>query len=261
MKTLYLHIGQHKTGSTSIQSFCKRNKKLFNKMGYEYPGNKGHHHGFYKTVVNEDNFNIVAYLKKLEKQKFEKFILSSEGFCKCSRNNIENLASVLKRLKWDVQIVVYLRRQDKAIESIYTQMLKNQKIKISIDEYVKRSKFKNLQYGKFLDSWSEVFGKENIKILLFDKVKLGLLKSFLRSIGFKKRERMDQFTYLKNKKNAKPSAVEIKNLLKTNGIAGEIYKQVSYSLISPQDAALILKKFEEENRYVAKTYFNSANLF
>ena len=37
MKTLYLHIGTHKTGSTAIQHFFKVNKEVLKTMGYTYP--------------------------------------------------------------------------------------------------------------------------------------------------------------------------------------------------------------------------------
>ncbi len=267
MKTIFLHIGQHKTGSTSIQNFCRRNKRVLNTMGYGYPGN-GNQHDFCQAVLKEDTPEIVSYLGKIEYRRFEKYIISSESFCKCTPQNLENFAKVLKRRGWNVRVIVYLRRQDKAIESIYTQMLKNGKIKISINDYIRKSDFRNLHYGKFLDGWSEIFGKENIKILLFDKVKLGLLKSFLRSIGIKARKRHDRFIFVKGKKNAKPTAEEFQKLLEVNNFETNIYKKinekskrVSYSLISPQDSEYILRQFEKENKYVAKNYFNAASLF
>ena len=37
MKTLYLHIGTPKTGTTSIQHFCKHNEKVLAGKGICYP--------------------------------------------------------------------------------------------------------------------------------------------------------------------------------------------------------------------------------
>ena len=37
MKTLHVHIGTPKTGTTSIQNFCVDNEKLLEKQGYCYP--------------------------------------------------------------------------------------------------------------------------------------------------------------------------------------------------------------------------------
>ena len=37
MKTLYIHIGTPKTGTTSLQHFCTENAKLFEEQGYCYP--------------------------------------------------------------------------------------------------------------------------------------------------------------------------------------------------------------------------------
>ena len=37
MKTLYIHVGQPKTGTTALQVFCLHNRKALNQKGYEYP--------------------------------------------------------------------------------------------------------------------------------------------------------------------------------------------------------------------------------
>lgn len=37
MKTLYLHIGTPKTGTSAIQIFCKDNQETLKKQGYYYP--------------------------------------------------------------------------------------------------------------------------------------------------------------------------------------------------------------------------------
>ena len=37
MKTLHVHIGTPKTGTTSIQNFCVDNEKLLEMQGYCYP--------------------------------------------------------------------------------------------------------------------------------------------------------------------------------------------------------------------------------
>lgn len=37
MKTLYIHIGTSKTGTTSLQHFCTENEKLFEEQRYMYP--------------------------------------------------------------------------------------------------------------------------------------------------------------------------------------------------------------------------------
>lgn len=38
MKTLYLHIGQAKTGTTAIQSYCSKNEELLSRLGLRYVG-------------------------------------------------------------------------------------------------------------------------------------------------------------------------------------------------------------------------------
>lgn len=43
-KTLYIHAGTHKTGTTAIQKFLSANRDLLAKNGYLYPGtDQGHH--------------------------------------------------------------------------------------------------------------------------------------------------------------------------------------------------------------------------
>ena len=45
MKTLYLHIGTMKTGTTSIQEFCRLNNDVLKSKGYCYPEFPWHYPG------------------------------------------------------------------------------------------------------------------------------------------------------------------------------------------------------------------------
>lgn len=37
MKTLYIHVGTSKTGSTALQTFCAKNRKILETNGFYYP--------------------------------------------------------------------------------------------------------------------------------------------------------------------------------------------------------------------------------
>ena len=53
MKTLYLHIGTPKTGTTSLQHFCTENAEILQQKGYMYPLFP---HKFKKTNIMRNAF-------------------------------------------------------------------------------------------------------------------------------------------------------------------------------------------------------------
>ena len=80
-KTVYIHIGEHKTGTTAIQNFLCANHKVLKRAGYDYLypegyGTASHHLGRYlgfggdEKLAEFNNSKLLILLKKqLEKIK------------------------------------------------------------------------------------------------------------------------------------------------------------------------------------------------
>ena len=128
MTKLYLHIGTHKTGTTSIQKFLARNRNKLLDLGYLYPLSGRvkalsiAHHKLSWGVMRAKRFRRVTgrweelgqEWKKLHKEianeKKENVIISAEDFSNLNANTISALQKRLSR--YDTKIVIYLRRQD-----------------------------------------------------------------------------------------------------------------------------------------------------
>lgn len=151
-KTIHLHIGIAKTGSTTIQSFLHNNRKQLSDKGYFFPVSpsgfvlshfrlqvyaqdtsriSGHKriYGLYnESQVLAFNANTrSSFLKEVESSPLNQLILSCESFTELLvyPHEITKLKDFLSEITDDVRIIIYLRRQDKLLASRTSQSIKN----------------------------------------------------------------------------------------------------------------------------------------
>ncbi|MDG1733771.1 MAG: hypothetical protein P8H39_12445 [Thalassotalea sp.] len=207
MTTIYLHIGQEKTGTTSIQQFLVSNRKfLFDTYGILYPYNKKistdnksffNHAKFTGSFLDYKERSFVKMERLLtvkdsieelklviKKKKPKAIIISSEHLS--SRLNGEHIKELAKQLdSYDVKIICYVRRQDDYQISRFSESLKSGakkwlKLKANF------SKNKRLNYLDNLSPWLDWFGRESIILCPFDKkrfVNESLYDDFLSKLG------------------------------------------------------------------------------
>jgi hypothetical protein len=201
-RRLVLHIGTHKTGSTTLQHLCWRNRDQLLKSGWLYPSNGRPKHGFRpghhylsfglaegsaaqrpdwaKQITTDD---IVDEWKKLMEEisgyPDKNIVLSSEaiGICK------ENAIRIIKDFTSDftVTVVIYLRNPLSYLISSYKQRVKKTGYTGNFREYAEKI-ISGGFYSGILERWSAVFGKDNINIRLYDKVcnSSGLVYDFFK---------------------------------------------------------------------------------
>ncbi|EAW0606865.1 hypothetical protein YZ24_08275, partial [Campylobacter lari] len=214
--TAYVHIGTPKTGTTTIQKFLSDNRELLLKQGYYYPYQYAHgehwkicklfklqsesiSEEYFQVALSKDktelnNLNI-RFKDELWKQNLDKVILSSECILEFSTQlkDVYNLRQCLINLGFHkIFIILYLRNPfDTAVSFYNTELLLNRKSRYSMfDDYSN-----SLNYGyhvcnhkKTILWYQEVFGKENIKIRIFDKnyfIKNNFVVDFLESVGIR----------------------------------------------------------------------------
>ena len=148
MKTLYIHIGTPKTGSTAIQFFCTENREILKKKGYCYPdfpyrykgkskrrngvflvGKYRDENGEWRVEEEEKIFSEgMSKIKELFKS-FDNVILSDEGIWLATKSRKKELWKKLqkeaKSNDFEIKIIVYLRRQDEYAESNWNQRIKH----------------------------------------------------------------------------------------------------------------------------------------
>jgi hypothetical protein len=183
MKTIYLHIGTHKTGTTSLQQSLIKNRNILKSSGYLYPKNgihkktPGHHllawsisHGDYHQI--ETTGKIIdlrkawpCVLSEMAEASVDNYILSTESFCLLSEDQIRELRGFIHN--YNVKVYICLRRQDLYLKSLYSERIKkgeSKTFKHFIEDYRERC-----DYDKIIQRWGNVFGKDNISVQLYRK--------------------------------------------------------------------------------------------
>ncbi len=214
MKTLYLHIGMPKTGTTSIQEFCEDNRELLKEMGYWYPESI---HKYKHVNIQRNGHFLVGMCKnadgKRNKKKedslfeqglkmlaegfktYDSIILSDENLWHGSIKHRKNLWTLLKKHSaehnYKIKVIIYLRRQDDLILSWI-----NQKIKsgwscggtLTLEKYLENPDVVIMDYDKYLDIIANELGKDALCIRIFERGKFKgedgtLISDFLDAVG------------------------------------------------------------------------------
>ena len=117
MSTIYFHIGQFKTGSTSIQRFLIKNKDALKDLGYLYPcENPVELHLFtlrlFECFFQEKNPHHCQDVNKLLKEMTSTsldVIYSSEHLASFTQH-LDKLANTFS--SFDHKVIIYIRRAD-----------------------------------------------------------------------------------------------------------------------------------------------------
>lgn len=191
-RKLILHIGTGKTGSSTIQYLLSQSRPALLEQGVCYPGKLGNHlpmaMQFSSVTSFYDNFDARVWhakdpqvLMAEQQESFEReinslpahidrVILSCEQFSQLIRTpqDIGRFHAMLAPFFDDMEVLVYLRRQDGHYASMYSQDLRRGMVRRprlsagreDIDIY---------NYEKLLDQWASAFGADRIKARIFER--------------------------------------------------------------------------------------------
>lgn len=196
MKTLYIHIGTSKTGTTTIQTYCGINREqlkskgvLFPIMPYHYDRITENRNGhFLYAMIYENGVRNKEKEEQVLKQEldyivdcfkdYDNVLLSEESIWWATATRRKGLWKYLQehsqQNNYQVKIIVYLRRQDQFMMSRYNQILKTETGGGTqrFYEYFKdmNGKYKCvMNYRQRLDYMAKFFPKENIVVKRFDR--------------------------------------------------------------------------------------------
>ena len=177
-KKMILHIGRHKSGTTSIQSTFFSNKSELQRVGIYYPemGTRGGAHhlisermlklfrtGTLPSDIKNDEL-ISAFFAEIQSTEESIILISSEGF-----QNV-NPAFVRAAFEdFEVLIVVYIREQISYLRSSYQQEVHASNLSVDVEDFEKSF---SVDYLRFYESWERSFGRDNIVTRIFEKSKL-----------------------------------------------------------------------------------------
>lgn len=188
----FIHIGQQKTGSTSLQRVLEINRNRLLDDRVLYPQSLG----IDKQVGLQRDWQELAdpnssLSKKLEKEinknsKCNRTVFSEENLFVCKPIIKESLKKVMDRFYDKITIIVYLRRQEQHIPSLYQQAVKG-KVSLKLDRWTKKklnAKNNYYYYDKVLAEWERVFPSAKVIIIPFNNLSGdNLYINFLQHIG------------------------------------------------------------------------------
>lgn len=191
---LHVHIGLHKTGSTSLQSFMVANTELLADHGVAYPsagrlGGPGHVNLF-REVGNLQRFDPdqgtwADVLTLTRRRDVRRVVVSSEDLSMLAPDRIPRLASITADV--DLQIVVYLRPQDQLIQSVYAQRCRDGRVTVPFEDFADSTKNeRRYRFADLLRLWADNVGLERIAVRPLEPGQLqggSLLEDFLHVIG------------------------------------------------------------------------------
>jgi hypothetical protein len=191
MRTLYLHVGVHRTATTSTQRFMRANFDVLLTKGYLYPFGVARHNAVVSRLrYGVQNVAEVAedLLRRMDAKgvSVHSVVLSDEDMSQIADFN---RFAALSRY-FDVKVVVSLRRQDLWLESWYLQNVKWQwdpsLAHLTFDEFfARRSEFFWIDYAARLAHYEAVFGKGSVIAGVFEDADMpqGPIDAFLAMIG------------------------------------------------------------------------------
>jgi hypothetical protein len=188
-----VHIGAPKTGSTWLQKVFTENRTVLAERGILYPDVSlrgfGHHDlafllsgGYpdWATPQPRSLGELEQELARATRDHNGAVLISSEDFYLYP--NPAGLRAMLERSGLPTPtIVVYVRRQDAAHESWYNQTIKAQGYTHDIETCIAQS-FALWDYAAQLQKWSDVFGRESLRVRVYDP-SVSLLTDFADASG------------------------------------------------------------------------------
>ncbi|MEZ8083417.1 hypothetical protein [Enterovibrio norvegicus] len=185
MKKIVLHIGTHKTGSTSLQSFLYENSNALLEQSVDYVISecvwKAHQPlGWFlqgntaalKSLYPSYKYGVINNLeKKIKESNAKTIVLSSENIFLC--DDVDKIIRLRDRFSdCKFEIVVYLREQFGFNKSWYYELVRADYYRYSggFSQFLSENNYPT-KYFSALEKWSKVFGCDSINVIDFDVVK------------------------------------------------------------------------------------------
>jgi hypothetical protein len=291
---IFIHIGQPKTGTTSIQKFLKHNKLVLLEKGYYYQildtgtinqssadYSSHNHNAIMDKFWKEKDIEVLnSYFKHMlsdaKQEGTDSIIISSEViWSRLYLDNIKKFCDIFRG--HTIQIIVFIKRPDLYIESLWQQYFFaeydsfNQYLQVMpIDDYYEK-----------LKNWQNYSHK--LTITPFEKryFSNGLEKHFLQLIGINQFENFS-FNHITeddgsgSNKGLTPQAINLvmknKNLIDKdknrlrlhifiNRYLGSIFEKEhgeTYSFLTYEQRLQILRKFQGMITNISNDFFEGS---
>jgi len=201
MKTLFLHIGVHKTGSTSLQAVAHLHREALARQGLHVvqtgATNDGNHVLLSRALLRDpaasrsvplDLTIWQAARDEIVHSPCPAALITSEEFTAVGLEGIAALAGLMEAASVDVQVMVFLRDQLAALRSNHVELLKQGLIEHDFASYLAMSaldadfveSIDRFNYQLLLQPWISVFGQDRIKAVHYQPLRDTVSEFFAR---------------------------------------------------------------------------------
>ncbi|HVG48706.1 MAG TPA: hypothetical protein VM899_11295 [Rubellimicrobium sp.] len=284
-KTLILHVGMGKTGTTAIQNALWDNREVLAASGVTYPtvGTVANAHHLvaprcppFLAHAGWRFLDVSEWAPLLLGAGTDRIVMSSELIVWAEPDQVAALCAALREL-FDVKACLYLRRQDNTIMASYNQMIKAGTQIATIDKVIEKQ-LDRFDYLAKIWPWEKALGAENLIVLPYERGQFhkgDLIDDFLlKVLGI---ERPEGFA-IGDDKNPNPrlsrGAMEYKRCINnvirdvasssrfnpviarysegTDAGSGAIFHE--HDLLSPEQRSFVMRVFEPGNAYIARKF-------
>jgi len=276
-KTIFIHIGSPKTGSTSIQRSLSGKARLLKKHGYYYLQDSWYYPGALMHISSDDINSLDKeksnYQKIIANAAANRLIISSEVFLLGLHFAFPLVSQTAKKLHYmvgdyNVKIIVYLRRQDTFVESAYGESICAGNSR-EFKEFCSKIDIYGLNWYRLLTLYAEYFGKENIIVRPYEKEQLKdgtVVADFFSLLGIPfesiKQEANEHFNRSYNRSSLEIARICNSNLSIDDRLKLQLLLQASnaklpfedFFYFSPKERRELLDYYDESNSEVARTF-------
>jgi len=189
-KTLYLHIGCGKTGSSALQVWLNNEAGALAREGVDYPLFGARRLDTY-TISSGNGVKLLeavntgaasAFIAQLAGSRHPKILLSSETFQGFTDETLEEIKWAAAQNGMRVLIIAYVRDVYDIVYSSYLQVIKRHLYVNSFREFA--TSRRTIQQFEVLNKYRRHFAREDIEVLHYDSQrKRGLEVSMCETLG------------------------------------------------------------------------------
>lgn len=207
MKTIYLHIGHYKTGTSAFQRYCSDNARALKENGYLYPpvarpkNNRTNHgdlsltlaakHGFVPPAWYSDEKHVddvyQEFLECVRGAEQDKILVSSEEFLQLAlrQDSDAALSELRDRMDdFDVNILFCIREPLSLLKSWYNEVNKGGHGTRNFTVFFRNLNPNFLGQHLVYERFAEVFGADRMIVRTYQHQGMDHIRDMLQGIGY-----------------------------------------------------------------------------